>query len=601
MEPLQAATGDLPLDAGQTYYVVVWQFGTEPPAEDNTAVQLRVEADFTPANDRCQQAIPLLLDVPATGTTVSANDSYRLEGGGCFSGIGQNPTDAPGLDATYVFTAPERADYSFRITGYSVGLPNDATLYVSETCEEGVAPVTVTSCLSASNRNTGGPSEEVACLALAAGQSVYVFVDNASASGAGSDFTLEVNRCAWESEPNDDTASPNAVACGVEGAISPPGDVDFYGIGEPAADSRIFALVDGVAANPANSNFDLRVTTATQTLEYDDANNDAEFGNLSPNVEGTKSLGEETFLQVTQKLASIEAEPYRLYSVVQGPAAGATPETEPNDTIASASVGDYLQGFLEGPSPSTDVDVYRIEAFQGDLWIVGLDGDPAYDGTPLNAKLEILDASGAVLLTINDNGTTGTSRVPAAGLTATTPVAPAEGLAFRAPASGSYFVSVSAGSGGANTSGDYLLSIAPGCLAADADGDGIPNATDCARESPGGAPPGSIQALSVVRGASGDLSISWNGDPLEGEGAVYDVARGDLGSLRASGFPAGAICAAADLPDALYVEPEASCPLGPGEGCWYLVRAVTACGAGTFGDEGGPGEHPLDGAAATCP
>jgi hypothetical protein len=597
VEALQAALTDLRLDAGETYYVVAWSFGTTPPPSGDTAVQLLVDADFTPANDLCETAVPLLLDIPATGTTVSANDSYRLAGSACFTGIGQSPTTAPGLDATYVFTAPEDDDYSFKVTGYEVGFPQDATLYVSQACEVGPTPVTVASCLAASNRNTGGPSEEVVCLPLTTDETVYVTVDNVDVSGLGSDFTLEVNRCTEESEPNDSTSSPDSPICGIEGSISPAGDVDFYAVGQPAADSRLFALVDGIAANPSNSNFDLRVTTSSETLEYDDSNNDAEFGNVSPNVGGTEATGEALFLRVTQKSVSAEAEPYRLYTVTQAAVETAVAETEPNDTTASADVADYLLATLPGPEPSTDVDVYRFEAARGDLWIIGLDGDPGYDGTPLNAKVEILDDSGAAILTINDSGSTGNARTPAAGLTATSPFAPAEGLSFRVAAAGTYYVRVSAGSGGARTAGDYLLSLAPSCLSADADQDGIPNVTDCAPETPGGSPPGPVEALTLDRDASGDLALSWTDEP----DAEFDVTRGELDALRASGFPASAVCAGTDLPDASYLEPAADCPLAPGSGCWYLVRTRNACGVGTFGATGESGAHPLDEASSPCP
>jgi hypothetical protein len=264
-------------------------------------------------------------------------------------------------------------------------------------------------------------------------------------------------------------------------------------------------------------------------------------------------------------------------------------------------VMDYVAGTLPGPSPSSDVDVYRFEAARGDLWVVGLDGDPGYDGTPLNAMLEILDDAGKVLLTVNDNGSTGNSRTPVAGLSATSPVAPAEGLAFRVVAAGAYFVRVSAGSGGANTSGDYLLSLAPGCLPADADQDGIPNVTDCAPETPGNSPPGPVQALLLDRTASGDITLAWESQPAMGEPRVHDVSRGDLGALWESGFPAAAACAAADLPDSTYLEPASSCPLVPGSGCWYLVRVQDGCGAGTFGATGQPGDHPLDGPSNPCP
>jgi hypothetical protein len=434
-------------------------------------------------------------------------------------------------------------------------------------------------------------------MALTSGETVFVTVDNVDASGAGSDFTLEVNRCTWESEPNDVTSSASAHVCGIEGSISTAGDVDFYSIGQLAVNSRVFALVDGVAANPANSNFDLRVTSSAETLEYDDLNNDAEFGNVSPNVGGTKATGEPLFLRVTQKFGTAQAEPYRLYAVTQGPEDTAIVETEPNDTTSTAEVVDYALGSLTGPAPSTDVDVYRFEAVRGDLWFVGLDGDPGYDGTPLNAKLEVLDDTGAVLLTVNDNGSTGNSRVPATGLTATSPFAPAEALSFRVAAAGTYFVRVSAGSGGANTSGDYLLSLAPGCLSADADQDGIPNVTDCARETPGGSPPEAVQGLLLNRDVTGDLTLSWSDQPI----TSFDVSRGDLDALRASGFPGLAVCAAAGLSDPSYVEPDSDCSLVPGSGCWYLVRMTNGCGYGTFGGTGQTGDHPLDGDSSPCP
>jgi hypothetical protein len=201
-----------------------------------------------------------------------------------------------------------------------------------------------------------------------------------------------------------------------------------------------------------------------------------------------------------------------------------------------------------------------------------------------------------VLLTINDSGSTGNARTPGSGLSATSPFAPGEGLTFRVAEAGTYFVRVSAGSGGANTSGDYLLSLAPGCLAADADQDGIPNVTDCARETPGGSPPGPVQGLTLDRAVSGDLTLSW-----DSQTAVYDVSRGDVGALRTSGFPAAADCAATGVSEASYLEPASGCPLTPGTGCWYLVRTRNGCGDGTFGATGQPGAHPLDGPSSPCP
>src|SRR5262249_29133740 len=53
------------LNAGTTYYLVVWQFGTLPPPAGQTAVQVRVSRRTlnSPANDQCSGAQV----VPASG------------------------------------------------------------------------------------------------------------------------------------------------------------------------------------------------------------------------------------------------------------------------------------------------------------------------------------------------------------------------------------------------------------------------------------------------------------------------------------------------------------------------------------------------------
>src|SRR4029450_6446319 len=149
---------------------------------------------------------------------------------------------------------------------------------------------------AAANRGSLSTSEEVKCVSLGMGQQVFVFVDENLATVGGS-FTVEATTCQSESEPNDTPATASLFVNGIEGSINPAGDADFYSIGAPAAGSRIFALVDGVAAS-ADGDFDLRVTSTTDTLEYDHFNNDAAFGSLAPNVAGTLATGTQTFLRV---------------------------------------------------------------------------------------------------------------------------------------------------------------------------------------------------------------------------------------------------------------------------------------------------------------
>jgi len=447
----------------------VWEFGGTPPTAGNTAVQLQVTQLLPPANDSCASPNALTLDTPVNGTTVAALNDYQLSGSACFTGVGQTASTATGRDVVYSFIAPTAANYSFRVTGYDFN--KNLVLYVASTCPAGLPPVTVGSCLGAANREPASTAEEVKCLALAASQQVFVFVDENTLT-AGSTFTIEVNRCDQETEANNTPGTANAVTLpvmGIEGSISPAGDVDFYALGTVAAGSRVFAMVDGVAANAED--FDLRLTTTTDTLQYDDNSNDAQFGSGSPNIDGTPTPGVATplFLRVNN-LAGAASEPYRFYAVVQPPGSNpgcnncsATTETEPNNKLdqANAAANNYFYGSLSGPAPSTDVDIYRFLAQAGTLIYLGLDADPLRNNTPINAQLELVDSGGASLMLVNDVHQASSTTSGAGSLTATTPFSPGEALVYRVATSGTYYAKVSIGnsSAGSTGAGDYLLSI----------------------------------------------------------------------------------------------------------------------------------------------
>ncbi len=450
------------LTAGTTYYVVVSLFGTAAPTAGNTAVQLRVSQAPLPTNETCASAAVLTLNRASIGTTQSAVNDYQLSGSACFTGLGQLATTAAGRDVVYTFSAPSAGNYSFKVT--DVVAPANPVIYLASTCPAATpgTPVTVTSCLAAANRNTGS-SEEVLCAALTGGQQVYLFVDE-TARTIGSGFTVLVTTCARESEPNNATAQANTVSCGIEGSVSPAGDADFFSLGSPAAGSRVFAIAEGVSAS--STDFDLRVTSSTNTVEFDDADNDVGFGTLSPNIEGAQCPGGTAYLRVSQFNAGAQSEPYRLFSVVQPASTAAALEVEPNATIAQATgaVSNYFSGSLSGPEPSTDVDVYVTPATAGDVIVLGLDGDPTRNATPLNASLELLDSTGATLITSNDGNSVSNTSPGTGSLTALTPRSPGEALVYRVITTGTYYVRVMTGTTAIGTSsGDYLLSISKNC------------------------------------------------------------------------------------------------------------------------------------------
>ncbi|HSE36231.1 MAG TPA: hypothetical protein VLG74_02945, partial [Blastocatellia bacterium] len=461
------------LNSGTQYFIVVWQFGSAAPTAGNTAVQLSVSQVSPPANDTCSGATAISLNTPVTGTTFAASNNYQLSGSACFTGIGQTASLAAGRDVVYSFTASTADTYSFRVTNFSTTV--NLVVYVATTCPGGAPPVTVTTCSSAANRRVSSTSEEVYCLALSASQMVFIFVDENTTSVNGSTFTIEVNRCNRESEPNDTPATANPSFFGGEGSIAIDEDFDYYSLGMPASGSRVFALVDGVSAH--SNDFDLRVTTSVDTLQYADFNNDPLFGDLSANIGGTPLAGATSYLQVSvNSIFGIASEPYRLYYVVQPPGANplpgcvlttsATAETEPNDTTATAdSAGNkYFSGALAAPAPSTDIDIFSFTANAGDLIFLSLDGDPCRNATPLRGELALLDSDGVTLVSVSNSGATSSTASGAGSLTATTPFSPSEGLVWRATITGTYFARVSVGPGSTMSTGtgDYLLSIFTG-------------------------------------------------------------------------------------------------------------------------------------------
>lgn len=458
-EANQSSVG-VALTAGTVYYVLVYKYSTSPPSSGATAVQLRVSTFSAPANDICSAATDLTLNIPATGSTALATNDYELpSNAACFMGLNQTKVTAVGRDVVYKYTPSASGNYSFRVKGSGVAV--DSALYVSTTCPSGAAPAAVNACVAASNRSTLS-GEEVSCMALTSGVSYYAFVDTVAAS-AGSPFELEVSACLPEVETNNTIGQANAFACGTSGSIGVAGDVDFYSLG--SASGRIFAMLDGYTGS--ESDFDLRVTSATHTIEYDDNDADNQFGDNAPVIAGARVNGP-TYLRVSHYISSQAQEPYRLYAVVQPDSAHATLEVEPNEVPAQATAAAnlYFAGTLSGAAPSTDHDVYRVTANAGDLLFVSLDGDPTRDSTPLNARIELLNGNGDLLLGVNDYEIVSSNVDAGPGLNNTVPTSPGEAFTYRVPVGGTFYVRVStAGGVGAETAGDYLLSISKNCVA----------------------------------------------------------------------------------------------------------------------------------------
>ncbi|MGA9995191.1 MAG: hypothetical protein WBP93_07255, partial [Pyrinomonadaceae bacterium] len=386
---------------------------------------LTPDAVLAPPNDTCAGAIPLALRQSVDGTLAAATNDYQLSGAACFTGIGQIVSTADGLDVVYSFTAPVAANYSFKVTDFAGA--GDLILYTASTCPAaGGTPVTVATCQNAANRSAAQASELVLCQAMTAGQQVFIFVDGPAASTTTT-FKIEVTQCQREVEANNTPATANPFVFGIEGSISPGADVDFFSLGPTVAGSRVFALVDGSAANV--SNFDMRVTNTTDTLEYDNNNADFAFGQAAPAIGGTPVTGLNTFLLINSNGAA-QREPYRVYGIVEPPGGNpiaacvaqttsAIDETEPNNTRATANSSPL--GYFEGEiSTGTDIDIFSFTASAGDIIFMSLDADPCRNNTPFDAAIGILD-SGGQLLIVDDTGNTSDTTSGAGSLGSTTP------------------------------------------------------------------------------------------------------------------------------------------------------------------------------------
>jgi hypothetical protein len=243
------------------------------------------------------------------------------------------------------------------------------------------------------------------------------------------------------------------------------------------------------------------------------------------------------------------------------------------------------------------VDVYSFQADAGDLVHVGLDGDPLRNETPVNVQMAILDAGGAVLRAVNDGSASSSTASGAGSLEALTPFSPSEGMVFRIPSTGTYFVQVSIGNASPQPdgAGDYLLSIARNCQAAldpavDEDGDGFVNADDCAPLTPGVfAPPSEVTNLRILADTE---TIEWDSAvPPAGLDTVHDLTRGQVEDLPVTG-QLTEICLLADSPPTFVVDTDVP---APGTAFYYVVRGHNTCGDGTFGFDSDGNEREAEG------
>ncbi len=260
-----------------------------------------------------------------------------------------------------------------------------------------------------------------------------------------------------EVEPNNTsgTATPlvgtNLVA---QGNVFPNADVDWYSFTAAAGDRLYAAVMTSFSAN-ASSDSQLRVfqSDGTTLIEFDD--DDGVLGGLSSTIANATLASAGTyFLEVRHFSATNQLRPYELHLRLQSGAP--TPETEPNDTPATANVLP-ANGWVSGarnPAAATEQDWFSFTAAAGDTVYLSLDLDPERDNVQWNGRLGIAlfgDANNQILVV--DDASTGSVANPLS-----------EALYMTIKTAGTYFAfvdSAAAATGGPTATYTLSVSIHP--------------------------------------------------------------------------------------------------------------------------------------------
>ncbi len=204
----------------------------------------------------------------------------------------------------------------------------------------------------------------------------------------------------------------------------------------------------------------------------------------------------------------------------------------------------------------------------GNAWIAWIDKPVSYD---------------AYSVAIRHSADGGSEFAPAKRLDTAVPAATYYNDADPRWAQGAALPGVGLFTWGAHRVGYRTELLLNGHAPADLDRDGVDTAIDCAPEDPElWAAPSEVTGLELaLEGA--DTRLSWLSlAESSGPGTRYDLVTGTLGALLASGGYAGASCLASDLAETSFLD-ERPAPAAK-DGVYFLVRARSACGTGSYGD-----------------
>jgi uncharacterized repeat protein (TIGR01451 family) len=264
-----------------------------------------------------------------------------------------------------------------------------------------------------------------------------------------------------EVEPNNSPANANAISgtsAVIKGHLTDFGDRDVFSFQANAGD-RVYAalMTSGSAAWTTDSRLTLLAADGTTVIELDE--DDGSFSTQSSSIANATLPADGTYYLQVDEFAEFPLLGYELHLRVQAAAEAPTPETEPNDTPATANALP-ANGWVSGtrsPAAAAEQDWYRFTANAGDTVFLSLDLNPERDGVVWNGRLGLGlfgDAADQVLFADD----------PGDGDVPPVPHNPSEALFFTVKTTGTYFAvvdSASAAVGGAAATYTLSVSIHP--------------------------------------------------------------------------------------------------------------------------------------------
>jgi subtilisin-like proprotein convertase family protein len=225
-----------------------------------------------------------------------------------------------------------------------------------------------------------------------------------------------------EQEPNDTpaTATPlggtNAVARGnIYKLGNPPtpavGDLDYWSFVGAAGD-KVYAatMTQWAPSSSTDTTLELFASDGTTIIETD--LDDGSLSATSSSIAGATLPAAGTYyLRVRQASNSSRIAPYFLHFRLQSGAP--TPETESNDTVATANALP-ANGWVSGThGTATDADFYFFNANAGDTIFLSLDADPERDNVQWNPRVGIgLFGDATSLILVVDDASVGSATNP---------------------------------------------------------------------------------------------------------------------------------------------------------------------------------------------